>query len=59
MAIAALPSGARPVVPAELGVKCLQSVPLDKEGNVKLIDDLKVMVKWQSNVAYLKNPPKE
>lgn len=58
MAIAALPSGARPVVPAELGVKCLQSVPLDKEGNVKLIDDLKVMVKWQSNVAYLKNPPK-
>jgi hypothetical protein len=23
-----------------------------------LIDDLKVMVKWQSNVAYLKNPPK-
>jgi hypothetical protein len=59
MAIAALPSGARPVVPAELGVKCLQSVPLDKEGNVKLIDDIKVMVKWQSNIAYLKNPPQD
>jgi hypothetical protein len=58
MAIASLPSGARPIVPAELGVQCLQSVPLDKEGNVKLIDDIKVMVKWQSNIAYLKNPPK-
>ncbi|KAI4665035.1 uncharacterized protein J4E79_003334 [Alternaria viburni] len=58
MAIAALPSGARPIVPAELGVQCLQSVPLDMEGNVKLIDDLKLMVKWQSNIAYLKNPPK-
>jgi hypothetical protein len=57
MAIAALPSGARPIVPAELGVQCLQSVPLDQEGNVKLIDDLKLMVKWQSNIAYLKNPP--
>ncbi|KAI4959566.1 hypothetical protein J4E86_003288 [Alternaria arbusti] len=58
MAIAALPSGARPIVPAELGVQCLQSVPLDTEGNVRLIDDLKLMVKWQSNIAYLKNPPK-
>jgi hypothetical protein len=56
-ALAAMPSGARKVVPAELGVQCLQSVPLDKEGNVKLIDDMKVFVKWQSNVAYLRNPP--
>lgn len=56
-AIAAAPSGARKVVPAELGMKCLTSVPLDKEGNVKLIDDVKLFVKWQSNIAYLKNPP--
>jgi hypothetical protein len=56
-AIAAMPSGARQIVPAELGVRCLQSVPLDKKGNVKLIDDLKLYVKWQSNLAYLKNPP--
>jgi hypothetical protein len=56
-AIAAMPSGGRPIVPAELGVQCLQSVPLDKEGNAKLIDDLKLYVKWQSNIAYLKNPP--
>lgn len=58
-ALAAIPSGARKVVPAELGVQCLQSVPLDKDGNVKLIDDIKLYVKWQSNVAYLKNPPQE
>lgn len=57
-ALAALPSGARRVVPAELGVQCLKSVPLDRQGNAKLIDDLQLYVKWQSNVAYLKNPPK-
>jgi hypothetical protein len=56
-AIAAMPSGARPIVPAELGVRCLQSVPLDKEGDMRLIDDMKLFVKWQSNIAYLKNPP--
>ncbi|KAL1595533.1 hypothetical protein SLS59_008170 [Nothophoma quercina] len=56
-AIAAAPPGARKVVPAELGAKCLMSVPLDKEGNIKLIDDVKLFVKWQSNTAYLKNPP--
>jgi hypothetical protein len=56
-ALAAMPSGARKVVPAEIGVQCLQSVPLDKEGNVKLIDDIKLFIKWQSNVAYLRNPP--
>lgn len=56
-AIAAAPAGSRKVVPAELGMMCLASVPLDKEGNVKLIDDMKLFVKWQSNIAYLKNPP--
>ncbi|ORY09755.1 hypothetical protein BCR34DRAFT_365903 [Clohesyomyces aquaticus] len=56
-ALAALPSGARKVVPAELGLMCLQSVPLDKEGNIKLIDELKFFLQWQSNLVYLKNPP--
>lgn len=55
--IAASPAGSRPIVPAELGVRCLQSVPLDRTGNVQLIQDLKVYVKWQSNIAYLKTPP--
>jgi hypothetical protein len=58
-AIEAAAPGARKVVPAELGVMCLQSVPLDKAGNIKLIDDIKLFTKWQSNIAYLKNPPKD
>ncbi|KAH9880018.1 hypothetical protein J1614_002043 [Plenodomus biglobosus] len=56
-ALAAMPSDARKVVPASLGVQCLQSVPLDINGNAKLIDDIKLFVQWQSNTAYLKNPP--
>jgi hypothetical protein len=57
--IAALPTGARKIVPAELGLQCLQSVPLDKQGNVELIEDLKLYLAWQSNLAYLKNPPSD
>jgi hypothetical protein len=56
-ALAALPIGARPAIPAELGVRCLESVPLDKDGDMKLIDELKLYVKWQSSIAYLKDPP--
>lgn len=56
-AVQAIPSGSRKVIPAELGVQCLQSVPLDKDGNIKLIDDLKLYIAWQSNLAFLKNPP--
>ena len=56
-ALAALPSTARRVVPAELGFQCLQSVPLDKEGNLLLIEELKLYLQWQSNLAYIKNPP--
>ncbi|KAL6709502.1 hypothetical protein ACN47E_001437 [Coniothyrium glycines] len=56
-ALAAMPAGARKIVPAELGVQCLQSVPLDRQGNAQLVDDIKLYVKWQSNIAYLKNPP--
>jgi hypothetical protein len=58
-AVMALPSGTRKVVPAELAVQCLQSVPLDKDGNIQLINDLKVYLEWQSNLAFLKNPPPE
>ena len=58
-AIQSMPSGARKVVPAELGIMCLQSVPLDKDGNIKLLDDLKLYLQFQSNLAYLKNPPRD
>ncbi|KAH6637724.1 hypothetical protein C7974DRAFT_355539 [Boeremia exigua] len=56
-AISAAPPGSRKVVSAEMGMRCLASVPLDTAGNVKLIDDMKLFVKWQSNIAYLKSPP--
>lgn len=56
-AIQAIPAGSRKVIPAEMAVKCLQSVPLDTKGNMQLIDDLKLYLEWQSNLAFLKNPP--
>jgi hypothetical protein len=58
-ALAALPSEARRVVPADLGLQCLESVPLDKDGNILLINELKLYLQWQSNLAYLRNPPPE
>lgn len=58
-AVKAIPSGTRKVIPAELGMQCLQSVPLDNVGNIQLIDDLKLYLEWQSNLAFLKNPPPE
>ncbi|KAF1970425.1 hypothetical protein BU23DRAFT_511669 [Bimuria novae-zelandiae CBS 107.79] len=56
-AVQAIPSGRRKVIPAEVAVKCLQSVPLDVNGNMQLIDDLKLYLEWQSNIAFLANPP--
>jgi hypothetical protein len=44
-------------VPAELAMRCLKCVPVDTEGNIRLIGDLKLYVAWQSNFAYLKKPP--
>jgi hypothetical protein len=38
----ALPSGAGMVVPAETGIMCLQSAPVDKDGDIELMDNLKV-----------------
>lgn len=57
--MAALPIGASRVVPAQLGLQCLQSVPLDTEGNIKLLEELNLYLEWQSNIAYLRNPPAE
>lgn len=56
-AMKAIPSGKSKVIPAELAFRCFQSVPLDTAGNLQLIDDLKLYIEWQSNLAFLKNPP--
>ncbi|XPS93174.1 hypothetical protein M3J09_002542 [Ascochyta lentis] len=36
----------------------LQSVPVDKEGDKQLIDELKLYLQWNTNTAYLKDLPK-
>ncbi|OCL09070.1 hypothetical protein AOQ84DRAFT_388421 [Glonium stellatum] len=44
-------------IPAQAAYNCLTSVPVNVEGNSKLIDELKLLWQWQSEVGWLKNPP--
>ncbi|KAK1976383.1 hypothetical protein LZ30DRAFT_603618 [Colletotrichum cereale] len=46
-----------PSVGAKLAYDCLKSVPLHKEAAIALIDAIRPYLEWQSNLAYLKNPP--
>lgn len=55
--LAALAPSARRLVPAQVGLACLKSVPVDTQGDIQLIKELKLYAQWQSNLAYLKNPP--
>ncbi|KAF2740874.1 hypothetical protein EJ04DRAFT_168915 [Polyplosphaeria fusca] len=48
-----------PDLPAASAFACLKSVPVDVEGDSKLIDELKLVWQWQSEIAYLKNTPSE
>ncbi|KAH7392849.1 hypothetical protein BKA66DRAFT_438985 [Pyrenochaeta sp. MPI-SDFR-AT-0127] len=41
-------------VPAELAFECLQSIPVDVEGDIKEIQELKEYLEYQSTLAYLK-----
>jgi hypothetical protein len=52
---AAQPSSS--TVPADIAYECLQSVPVDVPGDLKLIEELKLFLQWQSNLAYQKLPP--
>lgn len=47
-----------PIVPAELAYACLQSVPFLSSPASYVISDLKNMVQFQSNLAYLRSPPR-
>jgi len=40
-----------------VAMACLQSVPVDVERDVAEIDGLKVLFQFQSDLAYLKDPP--
>ncbi|KAA8644776.1 hypothetical protein EYZ11_005133 [Aspergillus tanneri] len=44
-------------IPAEIAYKCLASVPVAVEADQKLIDELKLLWEWHSEVGWLKNPP--
>ncbi|KAL2063874.1 hypothetical protein VTL71DRAFT_4368 [Oculimacula yallundae] len=49
--------GARPLVPAQLGYDCLQSVPLHKTEALAFVDSLLPYMEWQSSLADIKSPP--
>ncbi|KAH7380003.1 hypothetical protein BKA66DRAFT_494276 [Pyrenochaeta sp. MPI-SDFR-AT-0127] len=46
-------------VPAQAAFDCLDSVPVDTQGNSKLIDELKKVWQFQSEIVWLKNPGSE
>ena len=56
-AISKLVTNDKRVVPVDLALRCLRSVPLDKEGNLLQLAGLKSMVEFQSDLSYLKYPP--
>ncbi|KAJ4294498.1 hypothetical protein N0V90_008189 [Kalmusia sp. IMI 367209] len=58
-AIAALAAQNALSFPAGLAFDCLNSVPVDVEGDKKLIDDLKIAWQWHSDITWLKNPPSD
>ncbi|KAI0532324.1 hypothetical protein GGR58DRAFT_523341 [Xylaria digitata] len=49
--------GVVPTMAASLAYDCLKSVPVHKEAAVRLLDGLKPFLEWQSDQAFLKNPP--
>lgn len=46
-------------IPAQLAFDCLESVPVDVQGNTQLIDELKQLWQFQSELVWLKNPGSE
>ncbi|KAF6807039.1 peptidase s41 family protein [Colletotrichum sojae] len=52
--IAATPT---PTVDAKLAYECINSAPLNKPAALKFIDEMKPYLEWQSDLAFLKNPP--
>ncbi|TVY18750.1 Peptidase S41 family protein ustP [Lachnellula arida] len=54
--IAASPA-ATPTVAASLAHDCLNSVPLNKDAAIALVDSIEPYLEWQSDSAYKKDPP--
>jgi hypothetical protein len=49
-------SARAPGIPAQAAFDCLNSVPVDTSGNQKLIDELKTVWQFQSELVWFKNP---
>jgi hypothetical protein len=49
-------SSSSPSVAAQAAFDCLNSVPVDTQGNQKLIDELKQVWQFQSELVWFKNP---
>ncbi|KAK2778497.1 peptidase s41 family protein [Colletotrichum kahawae] len=54
---AQLAATATPTVEAKLAYDCINSAPLNKAAALKFIDELKPYLEWQSDLAFLKDPP--
>ncbi|KAI0173672.1 hypothetical protein GGR52DRAFT_398787 [Hypoxylon sp. FL1284] len=46
-----------PTIEASVAYDCLNSVPIDKDGALKFIDELAPYVEWQSDTVFKKDPP--
>lgn len=57
--VAAQKPAATPTVAAELAYECITSVPFNQTAALALVDGVVPYFKWQSNTAFLKDPPAE
>lgn len=51
------PTATAVLVPAQAAEDCLKSVPVDKTEDLALIEEMNLYINWQSNLAYLSDPP--
>lgn len=50
---------ATPTVSAQLAYDCISSVPFNQSAALALVDGVVPYFRWQSNTAFLKDPPEE
>jgi hypothetical protein len=58
-AVATQSAVATPTVSAQLAYDCLTSAPFNQSAALALVDGVVPYFKWQSNTAWLKDPPEE
>lgn len=57
--VATQAAAATPTVAAQLAYECITSVPFNQSAALSLVDGVVPYFKWQSNTAFLKDPPQE